>query len=540
MTLDEFVERLEGASPSGGGFVALCPAHDDSNASLSVHGTDDRIIVNCHAGCSFEEIIGALDIPAREMFFHSGNWSEPEAVYQYRDEAGMLLFETVRFPGKKIKQRHPNEAGEMEYGLPKAVRRVLYRLPEIISAVSQGRTIYITEGEKDADALVAAGYDATCNPLGAGKWRDEFGDVLFGANVIIVADRDEPGRAHAYRVRDSLLGKAAGIWMFQAKVGKDVYDHLASGLPVTELVPLKERLRTGVYSGPDMADKALEYLELGEGDLPAYEVGGIPIAFRPGRLYTVGGYTGDGKSALALQILRGLCSANVPVTLFTLEMPMQDIQNRLLAHTGIPASVLERPWLLRDNIELEQLYRQSVEELRQWPLNVVFNPSVTSEQIRDEVIHGEPEFVIVDHIHRFKWGRERRDLEEQVQTLTNLALDYNIPVMVLAQLRRFSTGNGFEKFPRPTAQDFRETGVLEQESAMQIAVWRVRDEAGLRYDPSGQTQILVLKDRHGPLREHFLRFDGERQMFLPDVFVPLQEVPNGNGDAQAQAEAVRW
>jgi replicative DNA helicase len=183
--------------------------------------------------------------------------------------------------------------------------------------------------------------------------------------------------------------------------------------------------------------------------------------------------------------------------------------------------MLERPWQIRNDIAMDRLYRDGVEEIRQWPLQVIVNPSLTSEQIRDEVIHGEPDFVIVDHIHRFRWGRERRDLEEQIQVLTNLSLDYNIPVMVLAQLRRFQTGGGFEKFPMPTAQDFKETGALEQESAMQIAVWRQRDEAGARYAPSGHTLLLVLKDRHGPLREILLTFDGERQVFLPITAQPL-------------------
>ena len=537
MTLDEFIERLEDARPSAGGFTALCPAHDDSNASLSVHEGDNGLIVHCHAGCSFDDIVRALGLAPSDMFFHStGNYATPEAVYQYRDEAGELIFETVRFPGKKIKQRHVGPDGEMVWGLPKSVRRVLYRLPELIAAVAQGRTIYITEGEKDADALVALGLAATCNPLGAGKWRDEFANYLVGANVIIFADRDESGRNHAYRIKDSLTGKAAGIWLQQAKVGKDVSDHLAAGLSISETVPLKDRLRSGVFTGADIADQALEYLELGQADLPYYEVNHIPIVFRPGRLYTLGGYTGDGKSALALQITRGLVRAGHSVTFFTLEMGMQDITNRLIAHTGIPASLLETPWKLTG--ELHERFKEAAEEIRRWPINVVFDPAVTSEKIRDEVIHGEPDFVIVDHIHRFKWGRERRDLEEQVQTLTNLALDYNIPVLVLAQLRRFNAGGGFEKFPRPTAQDFRETGVLEQESAMQIAVWRVRDEAGLRYDPSGQTQILVLKDRHGPLREHFLRFDGEHQVFLraEDALVH-EEVQS---DTEAAASALGW
>lgn len=534
MTIDQFIERLEGVQASAGGYVALCPAHDDSNASLSIHEGQTGVVVRCHAGCSFPDICAALGIEQRDMFFESGNQSEPEAIYRYRDERGTELFQTVRFPGKRIKQRHMGDDGEWVWNL-KNVRRVLYRLPEIIEAVERGNTVFFVEGEKDADAIVAAGYQATCNPLGAGKWRDEYAPFFQGANVVIVADRDEAGRNHANKVKEALVGIAAGVWVVQAKVGKDAHDHLSAGLPIEEMVPLKDRLRRGVFSGPDVADSAIEYLEVGESDLPAYEPLSIGLAFRPGRLYTVGGYTGDGKSALALQITRGLCTTGASVAFFSLEMGLQDIQNRLLSHLGIPMSKLERPWEIKASIALENLYRAGVEEIRQWPLSIIVNPSLTSEQIREEVIHGEPDFVIVDHIHRFRWGRERRDLEEQIQVLTNLSLDYNIPVMVLAQLRRYQNGAGFEKFPRPTAQDFKETGALEQESAMQIAVWRQRDEAGLRYDPSGHTQLLVLKDRHGPLREYMLKFDGERQ-----VFDSVRPVPLIVPQSEPEGVAVAW
>ena len=51
--------------------------------------------------------------------------------------------------------------------------RVLYRLPGVVAGLAGGRTVFVAEGEKDVDALVAAGECATCNPMGAGKWRPE-------------------------------------------------------------------------------------------------------------------------------------------------------------------------------------------------------------------------------------------------------------------------------------------------------------------------------------------------------------------------------
>ncbi len=54
-----------------------------------------------------------------------------------------------------------------------------YRLPEL-AAADPRRSVFVVEGEKDADRLAALGAVATCNPGGAGKWRPEFGAHLAG------------------------------------------------------------------------------------------------------------------------------------------------------------------------------------------------------------------------------------------------------------------------------------------------------------------------------------------------------------------------
>jgi 5S rRNA maturation endonuclease (ribonuclease M5) len=122
------------------------------------------------------------------------------------------------------------------------VRRVLYRLPQVVEAVKTGATVYVVEGEKDADAIAAIGVVATCNPGGAsrtGKWRPEYSDMLEGADVVVIADRDEAGRAHARAVAADLAGKAASVRVVEAAVDRpkaDVSDHLAAGHSLDELV----------------------------------------------------------------------------------------------------------------------------------------------------------------------------------------------------------------------------------------------------------------------------------------------------------------
>src|SRR5689334_12659676 len=102
MQLDELLDRLERVEHRHGYNVSRCPAHEDVKASLSItEGEDGRLLLKCHAGCSYEDIIAALDIDSKELSGKQFSETEPdgsEIVYPYVDEAGELLYEVVRFP----------------------------------------------------------------------------------------------------------------------------------------------------------------------------------------------------------------------------------------------------------------------------------------------------------------------------------------------------------------------------------------------------------------------------------------------------------
>ena len=244
MLLDELLTRLDGVKRSGdGGFVARCPAHDDHRQSLSLgEGEDGRVLVSCHAGCDVETVCGALGVEPKDLFpppEGNGNGRRRiAATYDYTDESGSLLYQVVRFEPKDFRQRRPDGAGGWEWRLGDA-RRVLYRLPEVLAAAKAGETVYVVEGEKDADAIAELGVCATTSPAGAGKWRPEYAEALTGATVVIVADKDEPGRKHAFAVAASLAGKASDISVVEAAEGKDASDHLDAGYTPQEMVPCR-------------------------------------------------------------------------------------------------------------------------------------------------------------------------------------------------------------------------------------------------------------------------------------------------------------
>src|SRR5262249_45750248 len=110
-----------------------------------------------------------------------------------------LLFQVVRFEPKDFRQRRPDGNGGWTWSLGET-RRVLYRLPQIATAIRRGEAVYIVEGEKDAHTLGERGLTATTNPGGANKWRPDYADPLRGADVVIIGDNDQAGRDHVAKV----------------------------------------------------------------------------------------------------------------------------------------------------------------------------------------------------------------------------------------------------------------------------------------------------------------------------------------------------
>jgi hypothetical protein len=245
--LDVVLSRLKGVRRSGKQWTALCPAHDDKRQSLSVaEGRDGRVLLHCHRGCPPERIVQMLGLKLSDLFPPKPERKpkpEPErkivTVYPYVDESGKLLFEVVRYEPKAFAQRRPDGKGGYIYNI-NGVRRVLYQLPDVLKAVQAGETIFVVEGEKDANALCGLGLVATTNPHGAGKWRDDYSETLKGAHVVVIPDKDEPGRKHAESVAKSLWGKARTIKVVElpGEGVKDVSDWLRAGGTKEKLLKL--------------------------------------------------------------------------------------------------------------------------------------------------------------------------------------------------------------------------------------------------------------------------------------------------------------
>lgn len=238
--LDLVVDALERAGSRRIGLNWTCPAHEDRNPSLSVASRNGKVLLHCHAGCEIPAILAALDLETTDLFddrrSNGGGEKREVASYRYVDEKGTPLFDVVRFEPKDFRQRRPDG----RWGIPD-VRRVPYRLPEVLSAVEIEFPVYVVEGEKDADAIVRAGATATTNPGGAGKWRSDYDRFFRRADVVVIADDDEAGRKHAAEVVEHLV-KVAERVRVRLPIGKDVSEHLAGGHTLDELRPVDDLL----------------------------------------------------------------------------------------------------------------------------------------------------------------------------------------------------------------------------------------------------------------------------------------------------------
>lgn len=212
-SIDEFLALFSREKPIGQDkWEALCPAHSDHEPSLHIRLADHKILIDCKAGCSPNAIVQAVGLTMSALFLDDHRAKvdffnkEIVCTYPYHNALGQPIYEVVRFTPKSFSQRRmdPSAPNGYQWGL-RGVAPVLYHLPEVLKAIVDGTTIAIAEGEKDVDNLRSLGFTATCNPMGAGKWRPSYTESLKGIKqVAVFVDNDAPGRKHAKHVATSL------------------------------------------------------------------------------------------------------------------------------------------------------------------------------------------------------------------------------------------------------------------------------------------------------------------------------------------------
>jgi replicative DNA helicase len=317
------------------------------------------------------------------------------------------------------------------------------------------------------------------------------GNALHHARLVIEFSR----RYRLWRLVSEIAGEIA-----KGKSSEEALDETESRL--ISLRSQIERGRSTVVPSHELGNQFAQKIAS-----PPDPKSGVPTPFpklanlQGGRLYVLGGYQADGKTALAVQFLLSGAKAGRKIGFVSIEMSAADVRDRIIASFGVPYGDA-----LRGVVRPEHQRELEAAQLTLGRLNfdVIDDESADIAAIRRYARLGRYDGLIIDHLHRIDWT-ERRELERNVRGITNLAREAEIPILLLAQLHRRG-----DEFPRPTLSSIRESGMIEAEAAAVWFVWRKRDENKL---PTTEAEFVIAKNRYGPTGKFDLFFDPDRVRF---------------------------
>jgi hypothetical protein len=538
MTLDDFLGLLRGVRKLTTGWEAFCPAHEDTKRkSLSVGtGRDGRILVTCHKACTLEQICAAVRITVRDLFPDKepmprrapAERGRLVTTYDYVDEHHVLLYQVCRFEPKDFRPRRPDGQGGWTWSLGD-VRRILYRYPDLV----EHARVYLVEGEKDADALVALGLPATTSHGGVKGWRPEYVEQLRAIavyEVIILPDNDEPGEEYAQVVAKACL--SAGMRVKIVRLPDlphkgDAFDWIAAGGMRPALEALVEEAPW--LGATEAAATATVHLSTVLDELAASLQRGPTLALRTpypalnallsgglsgGELVYIGAFAGVGKTAFMLELSRGAAHDNQPVMIFSREMVNLALARRLVAQElEMSARSLKRG-VLNDAERADFL--TLVPKMRTLP--IWLNQVTTDVPGIEREIESFPAppplgLVVVDYLQLMdatgvsaRPDQRRLQVEAVSKGLKGLAQRYRVPILCASSMSRPQVKKGGKATPRkPSVDLLRESGSLEHDADIVLLLHREFD--------SLDAQCIVAKNRDGRVGTVALKFKPESVAF---------------------------
>jgi replicative DNA helicase len=224
-----------------------------------------------------------------------------------------------------------------------------------------------------------------------------------------------------------------------------------------------------------------------------------------------------GKTSLAMNIAENAAvGSKLPVAVFSMEMPGQQLAMRMLASLGrINAHRVRTGRLSQEDWPR---LTSAVGLLDEAPVFIDDTPALTPLELRSRVRRltrdkGQLGLIVVDYLQLMQTGDNSENRAVEVANITRalkvLAKESMVPVVVLSQLNR-----GLEQRPnkRPIMSDLRESGAIEQDADVIIFIYR--DEV-YNEDSSdkGTAELIVAKQRNGPIGTVRLTFLGEYTRF---------------------------
>ena len=221
-----------------------------------------------------------------------------------------------------------------------------------------------------------------------------------------------------------------------------------------------------------------------------------------------------GKTSLALNIAEAAAMPKrgdpVGVLIFSLEMSAAQLALRMLCSTARVNMKLLRDGLLSKNGDEQNRLVSTADEFSKAPIFIDDSSALSIMQLRAKArrIHARHKlgFIVVDYLQLLSPTDGRMPREQQVaeasRGLKSLAKELDVPVLVLSQLNRSS-----EKENRtPKLADLRESGSIEQDADVVLMLARPRDADEKFQVAADSAELIVAKQRNGPVGELKLTF----------------------------------
>ena len=253
-----------------------------------------------------------------------------------------------------------------------------------------------------------------------------------------------------------------------------------------------------------------------------YDLDLFTQGFQNSDLIIIAGRPSMGKTALSLNIaLNIIKNSKLPILFFSLEMSKEQIMYRLLTmETNINQAKLRSGNLNKNDwIKLNKI----IKIISKLPFFIDDTVNLTIQDIRSKIKsiifeQSQIGIIIIDYLQlmqnsKFKIQTRAEELSKITRKLKTIAKEFNIPIIALSQLSR-NVENRIDK--KPILSDLRESGSIEQDADLVLMLSKNKYYKLKKNQPASfiETELLIAKQRNGPIGNIKLSFDETRMKFF--------------------------
>jgi KaiC/GvpD/RAD55 family RecA-like ATPase len=538
LSLQEFASKLERVKWRGAdAFTALCPGHEDRQASLSVSHGPRGLLLKCFTGCEAESIIRAMGLKWSDVCADREQPARPaqgrETAWTIRNADGCAMAEHVRIDEPGGKRFIWRRDGQNTLGGLSAAD-LLYRAETVASSTGP---VFICEGEKAADAVVRLGHAAVATVCGASATPTLTALApLAGRDVVLWPDNDAPGRKHMEgieaRLRELAPPAASIRWVEVpgAALKADAANYTGKAADLERCIKSEGGPITMFREHIDSAYR--ELIRVADGDRSRTVTTGLEQldqhlggGLRRGQVTLLGAPSGAGKTSLVVQFAMAAQAEGTALVVSPEMSPEELVTREIVRRSGFPKWQVA-PWVRDMKLREDALaaHARATQELRSSPPRVALFDAVTITL--DEVVEsarqlakreGRLSLIALDYAQQLADESPDTPRYRAVGAVglraIELAREFDCAVLVTSQVNVYRDGKDKNYSIRESANlEQKANNVLlflverNQDGSVEKAVFRatkMRDGALFTMDVDWQPQCFRLGDKRNEVVRDF-------------------------------------